>query len=70
MTAIKVYTVAFVPGELHQAYLQHLRDFDTAHPGCHFEVMVDVPDLTIGEMVERLRVDPALTFQQIIERKK
>lgn len=67
---IKVFTVAYIPSALDQAYLQHLRDFDTAHPECHFEIMIDVPDMTLKEMVERLRVNPKLTFQQIIERKK
>lgn len=70
MTTLRVYTVAFVPEELHQDYLQHLRDFDTAHPNCHFEIMVDAPDLSLEEMIERLRVNPALTFQKIIERKR
>jgi hypothetical protein len=68
-TTTKVFTVAHVPNELRQAWLQHLRDFDTAHPGCHFEVMADAPDASVAEMVELLRVEPGLTFQEIIERK-
>lgn len=68
MTTIRVFTIAHVPEGLHQAWLQHLRDFDTAHPGCDFEVLVDAPHLSLAEMVQMLQVDPALTFQQIIER--
>jgi hypothetical protein len=66
---IKIFTVAHVPEELQRAWLQHLRDFDTAHPGCHFEVALDAPDASLEEMVERLRVEPRLTFTQIFERK-
>ncbi len=67
---IKVFTVAHVPAELEQAWLQHLRDFDVANPGCHFEVGVDGPEEPIAEMVEHLRVDPSLTFGAIFERTK
>jgi hypothetical protein len=67
---VKVFTIAQVPDELQQAWLQHLRDFDTAHPGCHFEVLFDAPDQSLGEMVEALRVNPALTFQQVIKRER
>lgn len=66
---IRIFTIAHVPEELHQAWLQHLRDFDSAHPNCHFEVLADAPKATWAEMVEALTVDPALTFQQVIERK-
>ena len=67
MTA-QIFTVAHVPEPLAQAWLQHLRDFDVAHPGCHFEVMADTPDLTLAEAVELVRLSPDLTFRQIFER--
>ena len=67
MTA-KIYTIAHVPEALRHAWLQHLRDFDAAHPGCHFEVLQDAPDLTVAEIIEQVRLDPALTFTQIMER--
>jgi len=68
---IKIFTVAEVVVELEKAWLQHLRDFDIAHPGCcHFEVMIDgPPDRSMAEMIEMLRIDPSLTFTQILERK-
>jgi hypothetical protein len=40
-----------------------------ANPGCHFEIGVDAPDEPLAAMVERLRIDPALTFTKIFERK-
>lgn len=64
----KIFTVAHLMPGLEQAWLQHLRDFDVAHPGCHFEVAADAPDKTLAEMVELLRVNPELTFQQIMRR--
>lgn len=63
---MKVFTVAHLPHELAQAWLQHLRDFDTQHPGCHFEVMADAPNLTLAEMTKLVQIDPALSFEQII----
>jgi hypothetical protein len=42
-------------------------DFDTAHPGCHFEVGIDGPEATSAE---RIRVEPGLTFTKIFERTK
>ena len=66
----KVFIIAHVSSELEQPFLQHLRDFDVAHPGCHFEVGVDAPDVTIGQMIERLRVEPGLTFTTIFERER
>jgi len=71
MSVTKVFTIAHVPTELEQKWLQHLRDFDVAHPGCHFEVMADAPpDASLQEMVGRLQVEPALTFSKIFERKQ
>jgi hypothetical protein len=67
---MKIFTIAHVPPELEKAWLQHLRDFDVAHPGCHFEVCIDAPDKSIEEMVETLRVNPSLTFTKIFERGK
>jgi hypothetical protein len=66
----KIFTRAYVPDELSNAWFQHIRDFDVAHPGCHFEIMEDVPDLTLEQMMERVKLDPELTFTKIIERKK
>ena len=66
----KIFTVAHVPPELEQKWLQHLRDFDSANPGCHFEVGVDGPEETVATMVKRLRVEPGLTFSKIFERAK
>lgn len=66
---MKIFTLAEVPPELTQKWLQHLRDFDTAHPGCHFQVMADsTPDMTLAEMVEKLVLDPELTFTKIFGR--
>ena len=67
---LTVFTRAHVPGELGAAWLQHLRDFDTAHPGCHFEVMVDGMNTPMAEMVEMLRVTPELSFSLMFNREK
>ena len=67
----KVFTIATMPEELAQKWLQHLRDFDMGHPGCHFEVMVEPPaDIELVDAVRALRVDPELSFTAIFGRKK
>jgi len=64
----KIFTIAEVPHGLEQAWLQHLRDFDTAHPDCHFVVAADALTHSMAEMVDMLKIEPGLTFQQIFER--
>ena len=40
--------------------MQHLRDFDTTHPGCHFKVDALAPEMTIEEVRRMMDVDPPL----------
>ena len=65
---VKIFTVAHVPRALAQAWLQHLRKFDKKHAGCHFEVLADAPGIPVKDMIEMVKVDPALTFTDLIER--
>jgi hypothetical protein len=67
---MKIFTVADVPLDLAQAWLQHLRDFDTAHPGCHFEVMGDAPSMTLEQIVDMMTLNPSLDFNTVFEVKK
>jgi hypothetical protein len=67
---VKVFCIAHMPPELEQAWLQHVRDFDTAHPNCFIEMGIDAPDIDIIEAVQRLQVEPELTFTKIFERAK
>ena len=52
---MKIYTMAEVPDELRQAWLQHLRDFDAVHPGCRFEVLADAPGIAAEVLEAALR---------------
>ena len=65
---VKIFTIAEVPRGLELAWLQHLRDFDTANPECHFVVCEDVPDATMAEITEMIKVEPSLTFTEIFKR--
>jgi len=67
---IKIYTISHVPEELQQKWLQHLRDFDAAHPGCHFQVFADAPDVASDDVIKMMVINPDLTFQQFFERRK
>ena len=64
---MKITTVANVPDALAQAWLQHLRDFDTAHPGCHFEVFANAPGMPTRDMLAALDIDPPLPVRKIVE---
>jgi hypothetical protein len=65
----KIFIIAQIPDDLDQSFLQHVRDFD-AHPGCHFEIMIEAPKLSMAEAIERLRLEPSLTFTKIFERER
>jgi hypothetical protein len=67
---MRIVTIAHVPPELAHEWLQRLRDFDVAHPGCHFEVMNDAPEMTLAEALEMVQLDPALTFSAILARRR
>lgn len=66
----KIFTIAHLPDDLAHTWLQHLRDFDTAHPDCHFESVIDAPARTVGDMVAMLRIDPQLDVTEVYKRKK
>jgi hypothetical protein len=57
----RILTLAEVPDDLANAWLQHMRDFDAAHPGCHF-TNSEVPDITLDEIIDTLKIDPPLPF--------
>lgn len=65
---VKVVTFADIPDELVHAWLQHLRDFDTAHPGCHFQIAADAPDMSDADIIEAIKVGPPLPFHFIMKR--
>ena len=67
---MKIATIANVPDNLANAWLQHLRDFDTAHPGCHFEVLADAPDMPFAEVVKTLTINPGLDLMEVMVRGK
>jgi hypothetical protein len=35
---VKIEMSGYVPHELAQDFLQHVRDFDAMNPGCHFQI--------------------------------
>jgi len=64
----KFYIIADIPAGSEKQLLQHIRDFDSAHPGCHFKIIGDAPDATIEEVTEMLRISPAFQLFDIIRR--
>jgi hypothetical protein len=68
LSDITIFARAKLPAALGQAWLQHMRDFDSAHPGCHFEILGDAPDQTLAEIVEMMKLNPGFSFNRVIER--
>lgn len=65
---MKILAQCDVPDDLANAWLQHLRDFDTAHPGCHFEVITQTDAIVpVRDMVEILKVNPSLNIVEVYE---
>jgi hypothetical protein len=58
---MKLVIAAEVPDHLAKDWLQHVRDFDARHPGCHFEIAA-ASGMSVAETVEAMRVDPALNI--------
>jgi hypothetical protein len=47
------------------AFIQHIRDFDVLHPGCHFEITAFGTDMPLSEAEAILKaIDPPLPFRQ------
>jgi hypothetical protein len=67
---VKIFTVAELPAELAQAWLQHLRDFDSTHPDCHFQAFADTPEINMAEAIKMVTITPGLTFEQYFARLK
>lgn len=65
---VKIHTIATVPDGLEQAWLQHLRDFDTAHPECHFAVVLEGETKTIADVMKAVKVDPPFAHQLFIRK--
>lgn len=65
-----VCLLAHVPEGTEQQFLQYIRDYDTAHPDCHFEMIVDRPHLRFAEMIEMLRLNPKLDIMKIMKREQ
>jgi hypothetical protein len=61
---LTVFIVANVPPELLKEFMQHVRNFDAAHPGCHFKIVANAPDMPMSAMIETLRLDPELASLQ------
>lgn len=68
--ADKIFTTAHIPSELKQKYMQYIRDFDVNNPGCHFEIAIDTPEISLTEAIAQLQVNPELRFRDIFERKE
>ena len=67
---VTIFLRVTVPESLQQKWLQMMRDFDTANPGCHFDVGIEGPEEPFADMLKRLHVEPGLTFTKLYERAK
>jgi hypothetical protein len=67
---IKTFIIGHFPDGLEKEFIQYVRDFDVAHPGCHFEIGLEAPEKTMAEAIDMMRVNPGLTFGAVFQRKK
>lgn len=66
---MKIHTIATIPDALAREWVQHVRDFDTAHRECHMQIFVDAPQATIAEIETLLdSVYPPLPVRKVIKR--
>lgn len=65
---VRILTLVEIPEELSRDWLQHLRDFDDAHPGCHFKVAADAHDMSLDELMEVVQLDPPLAFTSVFKK--
>ena len=57
---MKIITIAEIPDELGNAWFQHVRNFNVAHPECKFQAVANAPDKSVKELKEMLNVQPSL----------
>ncbi len=54
---------AHLPEYLIAKFLQHIRDFDTQHPGCHFQIVILSPQRSDEEVRTILAsINPPFAF--------
>ena len=66
--ANKTFIIGHLPDGLEKTFIQYIRDFDVAHPGCYFDIVIEAPNKSVIEAIEMLRVDPDFTFVRVLKR--
>ena len=66
---ITIITTANLPDDDARAWLQYVRDFDVAHPGCHFKIDVDAPNMSTADALAAVQIEPPLDFQMVVVKK-
>lgn len=71
MGKARISVIGEVPERLLQAFIQHLRDFDTRHSDCAFRFDIVADSLSTDE-VERIMasIDPPFEFRATIPLRK
>ena len=64
-----IHIKAIVPDALDQEWLQHMRNFDASHAGCHFEIVMESETKTVGDLMRTVDIHPALDWQFTARRK-
>jgi hypothetical protein len=62
----KVIVTGYIPERHLQEWMQHIRDFDTHHQGCHLniEVVTELDTKQVNELLDQ--VDPPLPLRETI----
>jgi hypothetical protein len=64
---MKIIVTVELPDERVHDFFQHLRNFDTANPGCKFMMIANAPNKTVEEIAKILDVQPPLQMKKEIK---
>jgi hypothetical protein len=65
-----VTVVVWMPDDLLREWLQYVRNFDTAHPGCDFGISAFSSDISMQQITEILDgIDPPFASRIAIKNK-
>jgi hypothetical protein len=65
---MKIVTIVELPHDLIQSWLQHVRDFDIAHPSkCEFSAIAHAPDMSVKELNDMINTSPPFAIRKILE---
>lgn len=67
---MRMSVLAEIPDRYAEEWLLHMRAFDLAHLGCHFQLVADAPNLSTESVAEMLKRTPGFDSVVVVPRDK